>query len=451
MMVRIMSESHVPARVDAEGFSIRNIATVLYRRRLMILAIAVPLIVIGGLNLFGQAGSYTASARVVVELVRVDLPKWNPNSRNVDYDRELNTFTQSAMTLPVARVAATALQDSIPVMMALDETLIGLDEPGALAGYLLGGLDVNVVGESAIMEFRFTSVAPRISLMAVGALRTAFLEFQVYGRKNERAVEYYEEQMVVVRASVDSLLEIRGTVLRESGYSSLTDELRYESGRLADIEGKLLETEVARQAVEMEYGRLVTYLDGDPREFPMGPDENRSSTLVYWVNTVARHDDEMNSILSLYNEDSGPARRQQALIDESVQKLAAEEHNYVRAIKLALDSLKAQEETLKGQIAGTRARNSRGTIVYRKVSLIDAELKSLNRLLDSLQGKVGEVRLAQFADERVSNTMMLSDPAIISVLTGGTTIVYFIALMVIALALGIISGFVAENLDAWLS
>ena len=55
--------------------------------------------------------------------------------------------------------------------------------------------------------------------------------------------------------------------------------------------------------------------------------------------------------------------------------------------------------------------------------------------------------MAQFADDRVSSSSVLSNPSIISVLTGGTTIVYFVALVFIALALGVICGFVIENLD----
>ena len=446
-MVRIMPDSQLPVKIERVGISVRDIVAILFRRWLVITLIAAPLVIIGGVNLFGQAGSYTASARVVVELIRVDSPKWNPTGRNVDYNRELNTLIQTALTTPVARSAAAALKDSIPVFIDLDETLVWLEEPGAMAGYLLGGLDVSVVGESAILDFRFTSSAPRISMMAVGAMRSAFLDYLVHGLKNEKAVEYYEEQMVGMRTSIDSLLSVRGDILKEAGYSSLTDELKYDSGRLAKLEADLLEAEVTRRALESDYNKLIGYLKGDPREFPMGPDENRSSTLVYWNVTVAKHDDELNSILALYKEESGPVRRQRALIADSVKKLAVEERKYVRSVEMGLASLKEREVTIRSQVQEVREKNSKAPEIYRRVSLLDAELRSLNRLLDALQGKLGEVRMTQFADERVSNTMVLSDPAVVSTLTGGTTVVYFIALLIISLALGIISGFVVENLD----
>ncbi len=446
-MVGFRPEPQHLIRSEGGGFSLRSIVTVLYRRRFVILAIALPLIAIGGMNLFGQAGSYTASARVVVDLARVDLPKWNVNGRNVDYNRDLNTLINSAMSMSVAQSASEVLQDSIPTIKSLNENLFYLHEPGALAEFLLDGFDVSVLGESAILDFRFTSSKPRISLMAVEAMRSAFLSFQVHSQKNNQAAEYYDEQLAVVRASMDSLLTDRGNTMIEAGYSSMNDELRYDSGRLANVEADLLKAEVARRTHESQFRMLTEYLQDDPRDFPMGSAENRSSTLIFWMNTVARHDDELNKILSVYTENSGPAIRQLDLITESVKNLANEERKYVRSMELTLISLREKEATLRDQVTAVRTKNSRANSVYRKVSLIDSELRSLTILHESIQTKVGEVRLAQFADERVSNTSVLSEPSIVSVLTGGTTIVYFVALVLISLALGVICGFVFENLD----
>ena len=446
-MSQLVSESQRLVRPEGGNFSLRAIVTVLFRRRLVILAIALPLIAIGGINLFGQAGAYTASARIVVDLARVDLPKWNVNGRNVDYDRDLNTLRNSAMTMIVAQAAAISLQDSIPIMKDLDKNLFFLDEPNALASFLLEGLNVSVLGESAILDFRFTSSTARISLMAVGAMRSAFLDFQVNSQKNNRSVEYYSEQQALVRANMDSLLAVRGAILVEAGFSSMTDEMRYNGGLLTNTEAALLKAEVERRDLEATYNKLVSYLDGDPRDFPMGGAENQSSTLVYWMNTLAGHDDELNRILSIYTADSDVATRQKKLIEDSVKGLALEETKYVRSIELSLISLLEREATLRRQIVSVREKNSKANDVYRKVAVLDSELNAITKLLQSLQEKIGEVSLAQSADNRVSSSSVLSNPSIISVLTGGTTIVYFVALVFIALALGVICGFVIENLD----
>lgn len=446
-MAKTQTESRLPVKYEREGISLRNLATVLFRRRWVILAISLPLIIIGGVSLFGQAGTYTASATVVVELEKVEIPKWNPNLLKVDYNRVLNTYVQSAMSQQVAAAAAVTLQDSIPVMIGIDETLLELQEPGILQEYLLDGLDVSVIGESAILDLRYTSTAPRISLMAVDALRSAFLDFQVHGSKSSEAVGYYEEQVVAVRAVSDSLLTHRGDILRAAGYSSLTDEMKYDTGRLANLQTEHHEAVVARRMLESEYLLLLGYLEESPRDFPMGPDQNGSIPLVFAMNTLLKREDELNEILALYNEDSGPVRRHRALIEQSEKSVALETRKFVRGVELALNTLKEKEAALRDQVAEVQEKNSNANTLYRQITLIDYELKANSELMESLQEKIGEVRMAQLADERVSSSTALSDPSIVSVLTGGTTVVYFIALVFLSLALGIIVGFVIENMD----
>lgn len=429
------------------GVSLRDVVFVLFRRRLIILAIALPIILVGGLSLFQQTGSYTAVARVVVELVKVDLPRWNISSRIVDYDRELSTFSNIAMSLPVAEMAANSLRDSIPVMIDLDPNLIGLEQGANLRDFLTSGLDVGVQGESSILEFRFTSANPRISLMATGALRDAFVHYQIHGRKSLKAVAFYEEQLAVVRVEIDSLLAVRREVLNEYGYSSLTDELRYDSGQLSDLEGKLNQASSVRKALETEYDRLSIYLQGDPREFPMGPDESRSHTLVQWRNLVAQHEDRLSQLLTVHTEDSGTVERQRELIASSLNSLAREEANYVKGLEISLLSARQNEMTLLDQISELRLKNKRAPEAYQKVSLLDSEIESLRGLLEDIQGKRGEVRLSQLADERVSSVVSLTDPELATVISGSKTIVYFAFIVVIALALAIVIAFILESLD----
>jgi len=384
---------------------------------------------------------------VVVELTKVDLPQWNVNGRSLDYDRELSTLFNIAMSVPVGEKAALALVDSIPIIRELDQNLVGVTSKDDLRDFLVGGLDVSVVGESSILEFRFSSGHSRISLMAVGALRDAFVDYHVHGRKDPRAIAYYSEQMSVVRSEIDSLLGVRGQILSDSGYSSLDDELRYKSGQLSDLENRLLTAIANRQALELEFKTLKAYLDKDPRDFPMGQDESRSHTLVYWRNTVSKYDDQLNSILSIHTDDSIPVRRHRRRLDGAVQSLENEVKTYVESIGVSTELAKQREHLLQVQVMELRERNSEGPKLYHQISLIDVEIVSLRDLLEALQGKWGEVRLNQQADERVSSVVALTDPEMTMILSGGKTIVYFAMIIFLSLALGIVVAFVLDNFD----
>ena len=446
-MVKLVT-STVPVRsTGAAGISLRDIVFILYRRRWTMLAVALPIILVGAFSLSQQTGSFSAFSRVVVELSKVDLPRWNTSNRAIDYDRELSTLFNIAMSVPVAEDAVTALQDSIPVMMELDPNLVGLDEPGSLLEFLSTNLDVTVVGESSILEFMFTSASPRISLMAVGALRDAFIDYQVHGRKKLSAIAYYEEQIGAVRADIDSLLEYRGNVLTESGYSSLKDETYFDSGQLANIKGDLYDAITARMALEQNYRRLAAALDGDPREFPMGPDESRSQPLVYWRNIVGKHEDALSSVLSIHTDDSVPATRQRELLSRAMESLRNEEKTYVESYRIALTVAQQKEDSLRELMAGVQVDNSKAPAVYRKISLVDVEIESLRGLMEDLQGKWGEVRLDQMADERVSSVVVLNEPELTRIFGGGKTIIYFVMIAIFGLALGIVAAFLMESFD----
>jgi len=440
-------DPHLPDKTLGASISLRDIVYTLFRRKWIIVVIALPIILLGGLNLFSQTGAFTASARVVVELVSVDLPRWNTTGRNLDYDRELSTMVNMAMSLPVAEMAAETLADSIPVIMKLDPRLVDLNDPGNFKNFLLEGMDVSVVGESTILEFQFTSVDPQISLMAVGALRDAFIHYQVHGRKNVNAVVYYDEQIKTVRGEIDSLMAIRTKVLEESGYSSVKDELRNEVGQMADVENKLYETIANRRTLQVQYELLTQFLDRDPREFPGGVDESRSHTLVYWKNMVSKHEDELNSILSVHTEDSIPARRQRLLLESALDRLHQEEVSYVESLRVALETTKGMEAALRDQTEELRERNGRAPQVTQKISMLDVEINSMNDLLEAVQGKRGEVRLSELADERVSSVAALTDPQMSMILSSGKTIVYFALIVLFSLALGIVAALVMDSMD----
>ncbi len=436
----------VPA-VRPRGMSLRDIVFVLFRRKWLILAIAVPMIVVGSFSLFTRTRAYTAAASVLVELVKVDLPMWNTSGRNIDFDRSLSTLNNIAMSVPVGEIAAEVLQDSIPVIQQLDPKLTKLHQPGALRDFLLTNLDVSVLGESMILQFTFSSENPHLSLMAVRALRDAFVQYQVHGLKSKRAVAYYDEQIDDVRANIDSLLIRRGQVMKKAGYSSLDAEVRYDTGQLTDLEDRLREATSNRLTVQMQYEHLHKMLDGNPLDFPTGTDESKSYSLVSWRTTVAKHQDELDSILALHTDDSVPARRQRDILNRSIENLRREETAYVESLRMELDQARAREALLKEQVATLKTKNMRVPEAYRAVTLIDSEIESVRSVLRDLQVKRGEVRLAEGADERVSSVVSLTAPEIMENLSGGKTLVYFGLLVFFAVALGVAAALIRDNMD----
>lgn len=429
------------------GTELREVVFVLYRRRWIMLAIALPIILAGGLNLLGRAGTFTAASRVLVELSTVDQPRWNTQSRSIDYDREMSTFINIGLSVSVAELAAEALADSLPAIRARDPKLAELQPGVEFRDYLLGGLDVNVVGESSILEFRFTAANAEVALMASGALRDAFIQYQNTGRRKPGALAYYTEQVDQVRGAIDSLLAVRAEVLNQSRFTSLEDELGYSTGASADAAEKLREAQVDRVQLETEYALLTSFLDKDPRDFPMGQDESRSSTLVGWRDKVAEHENKLASILTVHTEESIPARQQRELLAFALEKLKAEEVTYTQSVYKELEMLRRREALLQQQVDEISQVNRQIPELYQKVSVLDIEINANRELLSDLQGKWGEVRMAAMSDDRVSQVMALTAPELVMVIGGSKTAIYFVMVIFLALALGIVAAFVQDSLD----
>ncbi len=352
-----------------------------------------------------------------------------------------------AMSIPVAEIGAVTLQDSLSVIKEMLPHRTDFDQPGALRNFLREKLEVSAVGEANILEFRFSSAEPRVSLMGVGAMRDAFVEYQIYSRKNVKAVAYYNEQLQSVHGEIDSLLTIRSEILAETGYTSIAHQMRNEVGQLADVNGSLLKATAHRRSLELEYETLKTYLDGNPLDFPIGLEESRSPTLVTWRNKVGIHQDNLNTILTIHTEDSIPARRQQLLVEKALERLRQEEIAYVESVRFQLVSARGYEQTLREQIEMLLLTNAKAPAVESRISLVDVEVESLRSLLKDIQGKLGEVRLSQMADERVSTVTPLTEPEMIIALSGGKTMVYFVMIILFSLALGIIAAFILESMD----
>ncbi len=433
--------------IRQRGLTLRDIVFILFRRRWIVLAVSLPIILAGGGSLLSRTGTFTAASRVLIELQNVDQPRWNVSGRLIDYDRELSTLLNVAMSVSVADVAAAALADSLPVIRGIDPKLVQMQPGPDFRDYLLGGLDVNVVGESSILEFRHTAENPRVALMAVGALRSAFMQYENFGRRNRGAIQYYSEQIDAVRTRIDSLLAVRGEVLKQSGYVAIEDEMRYETGAAAQAEEDLRKAQVDRQQLETQYNLLLGYLDKDPREFPAGIDESRASTLVGWRDLVGKSEEALISILSVHTEDSLPARQQRAILNESLKRLRDEEVAYTESVRVALEAVRRRESVLQQQVDRLKGDTRGLPDVYQRISMLDSDIKSMRDLLDDLQGKWGEVRMAEMADDRVSRITALTDPELVTVLAGGKTAVYLSMVVVFAIALGLVAAFVQNSLD----
>jgi polysaccharide biosynthesis transport protein len=434
-------------RSDSSALSVREIIFVLYRRRLTILAVALPIMVIASLGLFNNVGSFVASCQILLDLQAPETPRWNTKAY-VDYDRSLSTYRHMAMSVPVAKSAATSLLDSLSVIHSLDGGVFsGLTNKEDLTEFLLNGLDISPMGESSILAMRFGSSNPRLSLMAVKFSRDAFLKYTIGATKNSEAVAYYDEQVQIIRDEINSLLILRSAALRKAGFSSIKEDLRYISSQKAELRDRWFE-EKAELRYLQSLAEAFRKASAEDSAFSPSPDRGRESAIMVGAKSNLEKVRQNLAMLRLkYTDDHVEVQRTLQLLANAEELLKKEVDAYIKSIEIDAEASADKASMLESQLTSMSESVSSAPEVEHHVSLLDMEVNALKNLLEDLQIKRGEVQLMQRADERINTIIKLTEPEIETVITGSRRIAYFLVISVFGLIFAVIVAFIIDYQD----
>ena len=437
----------IPVGGRGQSLGLRDAVFVIFRRRLVIAAVALPIILIASLGLFKNTGSYVAACQMLLDLQAPEAPRWNTRAF-VDYDRSLSTYMHMAMSVPVAQLAAASLQDSFEVIASLEGgALKHLANVHALSGYLADHLDVAPVGESSILDFRFGSPSTRFSLMAVAACRDAFMAYSINATKNVHALEYYDEQVRIVRDEVDDMLSRRAAIVEQAGFGIVETDLKAESGHLTEMRDSLFKNQINASFLEAKVRAMRRAFETDPDYYPMPDKGDQASILVGAKDQVESLRSDLNSMLSRYTEDHILVQRTRERLDKAREVLHHEVDAYISSYEMELEALLNQALTMEREIRSSELLMSGFPEIERQVSLIDNEVLAKMALLKDLQLKRGEVQLNEGADERITAMVKLTDPEIEVVITEARKFVYFALVSLFGIIFAIVVGFIVDFQD----
>lgn len=430
-----------------QAISPREIAYVISRRRWLILGIALPILIVAATGLLKRTGGVVASSKVLVEMRTPVLPQWNTATATIDADRLMSTYQHLAMSVPVAQRAADVLVDSLATLRSFDPDLAHLTSRSALVEYLLNGLNVSLVGESSILDLRFSAVEPHAALMANRACRDAFLEYSSSALVNSGAIGYYQEQIASISAEIDSLLETRGKILRDTGYTSFQDDLRFNSGQVAGLEDKVFEATANRRLVEskIEYFRKVWA--EDPGFMPITDRTFENAPLIDAKLRVTKYQDVLSQLLATYTPTSPEVQKQREILESAQRIFAQAKDDFLRGYEAEATAARAKEQTLRQQRDQLLGALSAAPEIYRRISMLDVDIDARRTVLKELQSKLGEVRISQMADSRVNRLIKLTEPQIDMVISSSRQFVYFFMVSFFGLALSLLVAFIVDQQD----
>jgi uncharacterized protein involved in exopolysaccharide biosynthesis len=426
--------------VERPAFSLRDLVYVVFRRRRLIAAIWLPILVAGAMGLFKQTGAYVASSKVLLELQSSQSPTLLLSSRQVDYDLSTSTYSHLAMSVPVAELAAAALSDSLVVLREIDPKYARLAQRDKMLEFILDKLVVSRVAESNLLDIRYTSPYGRVSLMVDRAVRDAFLQYSLNTARDSRALSYYDEQVHEAEAAIDSLLAMREQVSKETGISLLTDD--NGAGLLGELEAAYYGVCADAAHKESTVANLRAAVAENPDFVPTGAQDLQSMRI-----RVENEQETYSKLLAEHPETSQMVQRQVGVLTDLRSQLRESVQEYIRSLELETRALRDKAGVLKQQIGDVNVTVAALPSAYRRITMLDAQVLAKSGFLQAIQIKSGEVRLSQMADERVSRLTRITEPEIDTVILEARKFAFFGALAIFGLALGLLVGVLVDRSD----
>ncbi|KPJ88243.1 MAG: hypothetical protein AMJ53_17135 [Gammaproteobacteria bacterium SG8_11] len=431
-------------QIEVRQLGMREILTVIIRRRWIILCVAVPIIVAATYGTISSSDTITASGRVVIETREPEALSYRTGT--VNYDVIMSTAAQVAMSVPVASYAAASLMDTLPAFQRQFPELAGIQTEGQLRDVLLGGVNCHQVGESNILQISFNHTNPYFALIAADALMKAYISYSITSRQNIPAISYYTDQINQVTSEIDSLLGVQAGILMKAGYSAFEDNAKATSAQIVQMERSYFSIRADRIALEAKLDGMLQAVMDDNGYMPVSREGDNWNI----VDLKKRLDSQLTDLSKLrlqYNDDSEWVQRHLQLIADTREQLYHERNNYFHHLGIEIEQLKKKETDYLAAIEQQKQYLEVFPHVRQEVDTIELSIETQMDLLESLQIKRGEVRLKAGTDQRVSNIIPLNQPSINMVVAGSKKMLYLLLATLFGVALGLLAALFAENQD----
>jgi uncharacterized protein involved in exopolysaccharide biosynthesis len=381
----------------------------------------------------------------MVEVSAPQTPTFDRRAPN--YDIVLSSAAELGQSSPVAQLAAEALVDSLPSLKrdypTMFEAVATADD---LKGILHDGVTCAHVGESSLLTLSYTHPSARFAMMGATALSDAFIEFNVSTRRNSRAVEYYSDQIAAAEVLIDSLMVIRTQILDATGMIGMQADLKMTFNQIRALEGDYFKARSVREGIESKINAIRDAVAEDPDFVPSITNTNPGS-----MNRLKGELDlklaELATLRQRYTDDSHWISRTQRQTDALRAEIARERDHYIRSLEIELAEARSVEQSLQASHELQMEDVAAYPGVRNRIETLDLRIDGLQRLLQNLEVKRGEVRMAADTDIRISNVLLIEEPSLDVPVGRGRRFLYLAISILLAATIGLVAAFFVESND----
>lgn len=427
-----------PVKVTQESkHSLRDVLMILFRRRWIVLAVSLPIIVFAIYGTLNTVDTFTASSQVMIEGLSNETPSFT--KRAEDHDVIMSTASQVASSVPVAQEAAAALVDSLPGLRAEDPRFEFVKGQAGLRAAILERIHCGQVAESNILSINYSDQNPRFALMVVQAVTDAYVEYNAESKKNKGATQYYTEQVNQLQNEIENLMGDRATVFEAGGLSSFevnkTSSIQY----MRQMEYQYLQAKALRIGLEGRLREVRENIAAD-KFFVPRVEGNTNTTMIGAFSELNEARMDLEKIRLSYADSSLFVVRQKEYVGKTEDVFLTARAGFVKNLEIDLAEARQRESTLRRAYEDYNDEIMAYPRIEKQIASLDVEIQAQRKLLEAMQVKRGEVRMEAESDLRVSNIVPLNIPQIVVGIGSAKKLIYLMFAGFLAIVLGLIAA-----------
>ena len=473
------------------GFSKRDLAYLLYKRKGQIMAVLLASLLLTTASVYIKSRSYEAFASIYVERgapavaagaltqPRVVLDRKEVLNSEIDFmlSRAVLGKVADELLAPDPHAAAKPKRQPPLLMRALKvavttlrSSLIGIgliDKVGSREG-LIDALASNVEVKPAILSniitVSFDDDSARNAMRVVNTLTRIYLQERLNLVKRPGLYGFYQEQIDISGKQLDKLGEQERAIKINGDLVSGDEEIRLRLEQLRDIDSDLKHAQTSREELEHKIDTIRTQLEGMPEKITsmttLGPnpqlidlttklsslrEERTRAAQVYLPNSqkIVNLDNAIGTLEQQFAKLNPIATIAETVVDNDTRRAL---EAVLRQSEVDYRTVAAREETLTEQIKATRDDVQRIDQRTTELNTLAAERQAAEKSHQRYVELQEDARLSDATEVNMTNVDVIhyaslpespKRPRIVDILIGAT----------LGLLVGIALAFAAEFFD----
>jgi len=273
------------------------------------------------------------------------------------------------------------------------------------ASYVLGGLDVQYVQETNLIDLGFRSPYPQLATDIVNTLADEFIGFSIETRyeATQQTKDFLDEQIARLREDLATKSREMQKYTEEKKILKLSDNENNVVAKFSDIQKAANEARVNRINAEVNYRELNSLrIDSLPEVITNATVQNLKTN---YLNLKSEYEEKIRTIYKPEHPEMVQMRTKldtlRTQLEQEIRKAMDSAESEFRTVKDKEDRLEKELETQRSDI--TKMNND--AILFKS---LESDVQSIQTLLNALISKQNETQVsARISGFRTSNIKIL--------------------------------------------